>query len=60
MYRYDTLNSTFANQTHYWKTVPSKIDILQLMIVSLEIMYWRNPIKTFVFENSIFDETALY
>ena len=51
MYKYDTLNSTFANQTHHWKTVPSKIDILQLMIVSLEIMYWRNPMKNFVFEN---------
>ena len=28
MYKYDTLNSTFANQTCYWQTVPSKIDIL--------------------------------
>ena len=51
MYKYDTLNSTFANQKHHWKTVPSKIDILQLMIVSLDIMCWRNPRKTFVFEN---------
>ena len=33
MYKYDTLNNTFANQTHHWKTVPSKIDILHLMIV---------------------------
>ena len=27
MYKYDTLNSTFANQTPYWQTVPGKIDI---------------------------------
>ena len=45
MYKYDTSNSTFANQAYHWKTVPSKTDILQLMIVSLEIMYWRNPKK---------------
>ena len=28
MYKYDTLNSTFANQTSYWRTAPSKIAIL--------------------------------
>ena len=28
MYKYDTLNSTFANQTRYWRIAPSKIDIL--------------------------------
>ena len=28
MYKYDTLNSTFANQTRYWRTVPNKINIL--------------------------------
>ena len=27
MYKYDTLNSTFANQTRYWQTVPSKIEL---------------------------------
>ena len=25
MYRYDRLNSTFANQIRYWQTVPTKI-----------------------------------
>ena len=25
MYKYDTLKSTFANQTRYWQTVPSNI-----------------------------------
>ena len=59
MYKYDTLNSTFANQTLYWRTAPSKIAILLDNSFFMKSCIGGIP-KNLVFKNLIFDEIALY